>query len=336
MTAVANHHVPGLSLTAQQIEERRSRLGASEMPVVVGLSKYKSPIALWAEKRGLIPVNMVGNEFTEWGTRLEGVVADAYAEKIGVGVARVETFIAPNGWRSASPDRKVFELDEAKDVGTDSAPWLRGLEVKCRGDYSASDFGEPGTDQIPDEVAVQCHANMSVLRECELMVDHWDVATLTGGNRFRSYRVYFDMGIDGALQEKAHDFWHKYVLAGVEPPVDGSSATTEYLREKFKRNSEVIVEATSEQEVLIVELRHVRQQQKELETRESEIKNVLMNAMGDAASLKSRIGRIDWKTPNGTSVKWKEVAEALNAPAELIAQHSSPLGRRFTPYFNKK
>lgn len=340
MTAAAAHIVPGLSLTPEQIIDRRNRLGASEMPVVLGMTKYKSPIALWAEKRGLIPLNMVGNEYTEWGTRLEAVVADAYAEKNDVVIFPVSTLIAPNGWRSATPDRKVMsraQLDAATDGAPIlSSPWLRGLEVKCRGDYSAADFGEPGTDQIPDEVAIQCHANMSVLRELGILVDRWDVATLTGGNRYRQYVIHYDKDIDAAITEAAVNFWENHVERGVEPPVDGSEATSDYLREKFQRNSEVVLEATPEQEVLILELRDVRAKKKEFETRESEIKNQLMADMGAAGCLKSRIGRVDWKAPNGNVVAWKEVAEALNAPAALITAHSTPMSRRFVPYFNKK
>jgi predicted phage-related endonuclease len=337
MTTAMTHHVPGLSLTAEQVADRRNRLGASEVPAVLGLSKYKSPLALWAEKRGLI-APFDGNEFSEWGTRLEGVVADAYAEKRSqaesttLGVESCSTVIIPEGWRSATPDRKVFRVE---DMVGGFAPWLRGLEVKCRGDYSAADFGEPGTDQVPDEVAIQCHTNMSVLRVVGIIVEQWDVATLIGGNRFRSYRLYYDKDIDAAITEKSHEFWHKYVVPGVEPPVDGSDATTKYLQEKFKKNSDLVVEATPEQEVLALELRHVREQIKDLETREAEIKNQFMSWMAEAASLKTRFGRIDWKAPNGNSVKWKEVAEALGAPAELIAKYSTPLGRRFTPYLKK-
>lgn len=160
------HYVPGLSLTPAQVAERRNRLGASEMPVVAGLSKHRSLIELWAEKRGLIKEPFTGNEFTEWGTRLEGVVADAYTDKqsdaegVALAVEPCATFIIPAGWRSATPDRKVFRV-AAMVQGW--APWLRGLEVKCRGDYSATDFGDAGTDQVPDDVAIQCHTTMSVM-----------------------------------------------------------------------------------------------------------------------------------------------------------------------------
>lgn len=322
------YFVPGLSLTDEQIADRRNRLGASEMAVVAGLSKYRSPIALWAEKRGLVAEPFEGNEYTEWGTRLEGVVADAYAEKMGVTVEKCDTFIIPDGWRSATPDRKVCAVPSG-------IAWLRGLEMKCRGDYSASDFGEPGTDQVPDEVAIQCHATMSVLRVVGIAVDRWDVATLIGGNKFRTYSLFYDPQIDADLTELAHDFWHKYVLAGIEPPVDGSAATTEYLKAKFKQHSEILLPATPEQDELLVALRNVRAEQKLLEHEESELKNRFMQMIGESAGIQGTAGRVTWKAPSGTTTSWKSVAEELGASADVIAKHSTPMSRRFLPTFPK-
>jgi predicted phage-related endonuclease len=333
------HFVPGLSLTPEQIAERRNRIGASEMPAIAGLSKHVSPLELWATKRGLIaPFN--GNEATEWGTRLEAVVADAYAEKMNVAVERCDTIIIPEGWRSATPDRKVIEPRAGQSypniIFEDTAPWLRGLEVKCRGHYSALDFGEAGTDQVPDEVAIQCHATMSVLRVVGIVVERWDVATLIGGNQFRSFILPYDAQIDADLTELAYNFWHKYVLPGIEPPVDASAATTEYLKQKFKQNSEVLLTATVEQEEALAHLQRVREEISALEKEEAQLKNQFMEWIGEAAGIKGRTGRVTWKTPNGTSVKWKDVAEALGADARLIAKYSTPLGRRFSPFFPKK
>lgn len=340
----APHFVPGLSLTPEQVADRRNRIGASEMAVIAGLSKHQSPLELWAVKRGLVqPFN--GNEFTEWGTRLEAVVADAYAEKMAVGVEKCDTIIIPDGWRSATPDRKVFDgslvrhWDDIEGAWVDETgmrlPWLRGLEVKCRGDYSAVDFGEAGTDQVPDEVAIQCHSTMSVLRVVGIVVERWDVATLIGGNKFRNFLVHYDPQIDADLTEMAHNFWHNHVLPGIEPPVDSSAATTEYLRNKFKQNSEVLLDATLEQEEALLHLSSVRREISQLEKEETQLKNQFMEWIGDAAGVKGRAGRVTWKAPSGNIVSWKSVAEALNAPAELIAQHSTPMGRRFLPTFPK-
>lgn len=347
-TPTSPHFVPGLSLTREQVEQRRSRLGASEMAVVAGLSKYQSPLGLWAEKRGLVPPSFDGNEFTEWGTRLEDVIRLKYAQSNNVGVERVETIIAPNGWRSASPDGKVYALDEVdriqKDDGREipieplrpTPPWLRGLEIKCRGDFNANDFGDPGTDQIPDEVAIQCHSTMSVLRTRGIIVDRWDVATLIGGNRYRSFVILYDAQIDADLTEMAETFWTKHVLGGVEPPADGSAGTTEYLQKRFRSYTETMIEATPEQDDMLRELQNIRRQKTEIEALENGAKNRLMAIIGENTGIQGPSGKITWKAPNGSIVSWKSVAEAMNAPADLIAQHSTPMSRRFLPTFPKK
>ncbi len=329
------HFVPGLSLTPEQVERRRSSIGASDMPAVLGMSNYKSTVQLWAEKRGLIPMSSEGNENTEWGTRLEAVVADAYAEKQNVGVERCETIVIPEGWRSATPDRKVYDLANHQ-TGPAVFPWLRMLEVKCRGDFNADEFGEPGTDQIPDEVAIQVHSTMSVLRVRGIILERADVATLIGGNRFRSYIIPYDPQLDADLTEAAYNFWHHHVLTGVEPPLDRSMATQRYLQDRFAKNTEVIMKADIDQDAMIASLLAVRAEKKELEAQENGIKNRLMSIMGTAAVLQGVSGRIDWKAPKGNTVAWSDIASKLNAPAELIAQHSTPMVRRFVPYPPKK
>lgn len=41
-----------MSLTAENIENRKKGIGASECAIVLGLCKYKSPYELWLEKTG--------------------------------------------------------------------------------------------------------------------------------------------------------------------------------------------------------------------------------------------------------------------------------------------
>src|SRR5688500_12886522 len=100
-----SHQVAGLSFTPEQLAERRKTLGASEIGAVAGLSAKRTPLDVYAEKRGLVPP-FAGNEYTEWGLRLEGAIRQKYVEVTGNLVQVVPpNMIAPNDdWMSASPD----------------------------------------------------------------------------------------------------------------------------------------------------------------------------------------------------------------------------------------
>lgn len=317
------------TFSPEQLEQRRHTLGASEIPVVAGLVPFKSPLQLWAEKRGLVPT-FQGNEFTEWGNRLEAVVADKYAEVRGARIHVAATHVHPvDTWMSATPDRLV-EFGGAID---------RGLEVKCRGEYRGDEWGEPGTDEVPHDVAIQAHWNMMVTG-----LGRWDVATLIGGNKFRLYELYADADIAANLHEIGRVFWFDHVLAGVEPAIDASAATETWLKKRFGVHGEELREATLEEATLIARLEEVRDERKHIEAVEQGLKNQLMQAIGNAAGISAPCGKVTWKAPASGGVSYKSVVESLvkrfNIPsievAEFVKLWTSEPSRRFVPTFPKK
>src|ERR1700677_3162917 len=69
---------------------RLTGIGGSDVAAALGLSRWKTPATLWAEKRGLIePEDISGNVAVELGTRLEDVIADMYADRHETKVHRV-------------------------------------------------------------------------------------------------------------------------------------------------------------------------------------------------------------------------------------------------------
>jgi predicted phage-related endonuclease len=242
---------------------------------------------------------------------------------------------ADDPWRSCTPDGLAF--------GEGATP-LRGLEIKCRGEHRGDEWGDPGTDEVPPDVAIQAHWSMDITG-----IRQWDVCTLIGGNRFGLYHLYYDEEIAAALRAMGLRFW-QHVLDGTEPPVDASEATTDYLRAKFGTTTGEVLEATVEQAEKIHRLLALRTQLKSVEEDADLLKNELMAIMGSASQLVCPDGsRADWKQVNGSRVDWKAVAEKLklelaelhpvlaeSAFASIVTEHSTPNGRRFQPYPPKK
>ncbi len=54
-----------MSLTPEQLEARKQGIGGSDAPVVAGLSPWKSPLTLYYEKSGAMPVSEDENEAME-------------------------------------------------------------------------------------------------------------------------------------------------------------------------------------------------------------------------------------------------------------------------------
>ena len=110
-------------------------------------------------------------------------------------------------WMLATPDRLVLDADGQVE---------RILEIKAS--FGAWDeWGDEGTDEIPDAYVIQVQHQMEVLN-----IDICDVAVLLSGYNFRVYTVFRNDALAQKLIEQCGSFWNDNVLPISPPPVDGS------------------------------------------------------------------------------------------------------------------
>ncbi len=128
MTELVETHEPG-SVGWQ--EQRRSRIGGSEVAAVLGLSPWESPFSLWHRKQSITaPID--DSPVLEWGRRLEDAVLAKWAEVHQPAEVQVKTTWLADGWRLANPDaiatmpdgtRVVVEVKTARyDDNWDAGP----------------------------------------------------------------------------------------------------------------------------------------------------------------------------------------------------------------------
>jgi len=191
-------------LTAEQLEARKAGIGGSDVAVILGLSPWKSQTELYLEKRGEIePADLSDNELVHFGNVLEGVVADEYARRNNVKVERRNQMLKSKEYpfMLANIDRKV--------VGA-----RKGLECKTAAQFSLTNWGEQGSDDVPDYYRVQCEHYMIVSQYPE-----WDLAVLIGGNNYRDYHIEQDKELSEMIVENCAKFWEK-VEKGIPPQFD--------------------------------------------------------------------------------------------------------------------
>ena len=110
--------------------DRRTFLGGTDAAAVLGLSRYRTPLQVWAEKTGALDEQNIDDKLhVKLGKRLEEVVAELYTEKTGKKVRRVnETLYHPQfPFLAANIDRRV--------VGEDTL-----LECKTTNSFKAKEF----------------------------------------------------------------------------------------------------------------------------------------------------------------------------------------------------
>jgi putative phage-type endonuclease len=175
---------------------------------VLGISPWTTALEVYLEKTGQAPPQ-AENQAMRMGTLLEPIVARLYAEAHGVRLRKPPSILHHEDypWMLASID------------------WWReadGRIVECKtaGPYSASEWGEAGTDEIPEHYQVQVQHQLAVCGE-----DEADIAVLIGGQDFRTYTVRRSQPIIDHLIEIECEFWER-VQRRQPPPADWQHATT--------------------------------------------------------------------------------------------------------------
>lgn len=223
MSAVQDLRIPDgatITVTPQRrefLQERTTGIGGSDAAVILGLSKYKTPLELAEEKLGRVEP-FKGNRFTEAGNRLEDVIARWYADTTNSKVARAnQTFrLKDHPFVMAHIDRRVLNQRKV-------------LECKSADKWTMSNWGDPGTDEIPDIYFIQV--------QHYLMFPNWDtadLAALIGGNDLRIYPIQPDSELQDMILQAEIAFWDIISRGDLPEPVNGSDAYKRWPKDNSK------------------------------------------------------------------------------------------------------
>ena len=314
-------------LTPEQLELRKTGLGSSDIAAVVGLNKFRGPLDVYQEKAGLVP-GFEGNEFTYWGHALEPVIANRYAEEEGVELMECDTLVHPDyNFALATPDRSI--------VGK---PTL--VEIKCSGMRRSTDWGEPGTDQVPAHYLIQCQWQMLVASAvAPAPIEQVHLAALFSGNRYEVFIIDSDQALQEHLLHAADKFWHDCVLAEKAPSIDGSTRSTVWLNEYWTQHDDDIVEAPSQAVVWAEQLRAARHGEETHKEARREAENHLKDIIGDNAGIVGSSFKATWKTPTSSEkTDWEAVAKEAGATDDIITKHTvtKQASRRFLVRFDAR
>jgi putative phage-type endonuclease len=309
------------------LAERRRGIGGSDAAAILGFSPWKSPIEVYLEKTGEVeeqPEDKQKQFLLDLGQDLEPVIAKLYERETGRELVKP----APARWRHpkypvliGTPDRIV------PGVGL-------GVEIKSENQFS-SEFGEPGTDQVPYHYLIQCAHYMS-LGDYQF----WDVALLHGGARFSIYRINRDPELEGYMIDELIRWWDKHIVGGELPEVDASPGWKTFLRRRYPSNILPVLDTDVE---TISEIRRLALARHALacwENEKTEIETRLKLAIGEHEGFAGDFGKITWRKTKDSEVTnfaraFDWLAEDCKLP-ELSKQqileactHTKPGIRRF-------
>ena len=166
---------------------RSNGIGGSEVAAIIGKSPYESRFGLWHRKRGIIG-EQTANAAMSWGTRLEPVICDVFAERHDM-LDLVEAGTYRNDerpWQLANVDRLLYDDEFLPDpVGI--------LEVKTASAFDSWEWGKAGTEDVPPYYRAQVMWYLDTLG----LSTAW-LAVLIGGSDYREYQIAYDPA-DAAL-----------------------------------------------------------------------------------------------------------------------------------------
>lgn len=251
------------------LEQRRAGIGGSEAAAVLGVCRWKSPLALWSEKVGLTePDDLSDNEAVEWGLRLERVVAEAFSDRSG---RRIEMNPAFKVTRHPKYPWMLATLDAVQ--WCDGKPGPGNLQIKTAGAFVEKDW----RDEPPLSYQVQTSHEMAVSG-----LKWGSIAVLIGGQKLRWFDYDRNERFIAKLVAREAEFW-KLVETKTPPDADASEATTKALAALYPAEQEKLSVALPRDAMdWHAKLEQTKAEIKRLESIERDCKNRLVAAMGAA------------------------------------------------------
>ncbi len=263
-------------ITLEQRTERQLGIGGSDMPIILGLSSYKTPYQLYLEKIGEVEPDFEDTQLQYWGHQLEGVIRNEFEKRNNVSVECPNSVVHPfHDFLRGNVDGYIPE-------------WNAVLEVKCSNQFMAKEWGEEGSDIIPMQYLVQ------VAHYCYVMnADCAYIAVLIGGHDYREFKYTRDKALEEKLIAEAEKFWNCVQTRTPPEPINQVD-----LRLMFPQHDpEKTLTINNDVAEQLTTLAETRFKIKELSQVEEKFKFNIMHFMKDAECLVNESGQpiITWK-----------------------------------------
>ena len=284
-----------------RIRPRSSYIGGGDAARILGVARFGGPHDVFLEKTGRAEAKEVS--FAMWlGLEVEPVLEKWMREKKGMPAQRCScTFFHPDfPFIGGTPDG--FINDDRL--------------VSFKSTRFSSDWGEPGTDQVPQAVICQETHYMGLLNDAGRNLRSSVVVPLIGNDEPNLYEVQFAPRLWEALKEKEIAFWHDHILADVPPPLDGTDAAWISLSARFPRGGSDLIEAPPEIVEKVEALKTLSDEKKEVEQKMETLKQEIAEFIGDKGGVSTTLGKISWSEEAGR-VSWKSAAEFAGVTEEV-------------------
>lgn len=284
----------------EAVKERQQFIGGSEAAAVLGLSRWSTPLQVWAHKTGEVQREEdKGELYKTLGSRLEEVVAELFTAETGKAVRRVNRtlFHRDYPFLGGNIDREV--------LGEDA-----GLECKTASAWKAKEWAG---EEIPQEYIIQCHHYLAVTGK-----KRWYLAVLIGNQDFQVKTIERDEKLLKNLVEQEVKFWREYVEEKVMPANLIKAEDSDTLYQLFPVAEPVTVNLGDQAAALIEQRNALIQDNKQVESQLEKVEN----------ELKAMLGTNEAGTAGKYLVRWQNGSQ-VRLDTDRIKQEQPELYKTF-------
>lgn len=286
--------------------DRTGSLGASDAAAALGVSPWKSPYQLWAEKTGIAAEpDLSENEAVEWGSILEPIIAETYARKTGRKVEHNR-----NALVTRHPDLPFLTatLDATQRVTDRTEPWFKenvgALEIKTTGYYAEYPEGSNWDNGPPMHFRIRSSWDEEPPIYYQIQLQHqlavtgltWGtLCVLIGGQKFRWFDQKRNERFIEMLLTREAEFW-AMIVDRIPPDPDGSIATTETIKRLYPEDHGGIIALPAQAYEIDEELMVTKRVLKDLEDKRRQLENTIKTWLKGATTGVLPCGaRYTWK-----------------------------------------
>ena len=258
---------------------RKTGIGASDMPAILGLNRYMSELELFLRKTGQIRDEEVDNEATEWGHELEGKILEVFGRRTGRTVTRAGYLL-----RSKRYPWAMATLDGWQTVPNFS----KAMPVECK---LTGAFGRDWDHGVPEYFMPQVQQQMLVTSRPMA-----SFACLINGTRLVHADVERDETMIEQIIEAGERFWSAVTDKNAPPP-DGSESAGWALKQLYGKDDGESVALDWSSEELTRQHDHICNKMKELKREKDRIEQTIQFHLGNATMgvLPGDTGGWSWK-----------------------------------------
>jgi predicted phage-related endonuclease len=267
-------------LTETQRIARKSHVGASDVAALFGLDPFKTASDVWLTKAFDVASETKQSDSIDIGNDLEAPLVSWAARELGVTIT-----VEPDDLFRICLSNPIFSAALDAKILFNVLPTQRGEAIEAKTTSVTDEWGEPGSDAVPDRVNLQCQAqclchDLGRVYVVVLMGKH--------GLKRELYHVNRNEKIIDAIIQKGTSFWNDYVLTKIPPPPDEFGLGSLEIIKRVQRVPQTWAVVPDE---LIIAWDEARSARLAAEKVEKDALSRMLTPLGDAEGVQMSDGR---------------------------------------------